>query len=585
MVIAEKIAVAETFSDWHEPATWPGGGVPGVDDVVTVNTAVRLSRDVEVAELRIEPGGRLLLDPTKAVRLASRGNVVVKGRLTMRPANPQTVHVLSFPAVNEAAFVGGGMAVVAGDVGLWIVEDGILDAVGSAKLAWTRLQGGVSAGASTITVREAPVGWQIGDRIAIVPTSPLRSDTSHSTDYDERAIAGISGQVVTLSAPTQFAHPEVAGRWTAEVLNLSRNVRIEGVPDGKAHVMFLHGHRPQTVAHVELTHLGPDKPHEGNGEPVSVLGRYALHFHFCGDGARGSVVEGVVAHDCGSHAFVPHSSHGITFRSCVAHRTRGEQFWWDPGDLTHDTVWERCLASRAEREGKSFSTTGFFLGAGARNVCRDSVAVGTQGPNSSGYFWNNGANGVWDFNGCLAHNMTVSGIRVWQNSSWIHTIRNTTIYHAKAQGVSHGAYRNSYHYDQLVIHGCGVGIVQTAQTGPSQDVDIDFDGTRGDQPIGQPLRFTGVQVTSCTLPLTLSNGALPAIGATVYRNCPFGSVLIAAPERSRGAWDFVNCGLTPNRVTIVKAPADGMLLRAQDGASAWEMDQSRTVRTIPPFTT
>src|SRR3989338_10373715 len=68
---------------------------------------------------------------------------------------------------------------------------------------------------------------------------------------------------------------------------------------------------------------------EGRGSDF-VLGRYALHFHMSGENNRGVVVEGVVARDIGSHAFVPHASHGITFRDTLSYNTAETPYWWDP---------------------------------------------------------------------------------------------------------------------------------------------------------------------------------------------------------------------------------------------------------------
>jgi hypothetical protein len=80
----------------------------------------------------------------------------------------------------------------------------------------------------------------------------------------------------------------------AEVLNLTRNVRIEGTPGGRSHV-FIRNDVPtiHTIRDVALRYLGPRKGKK------KVLGRYALHFHMCGASTKGSAVEATVVRDAG----------------------------------------------------------------------------------------------------------------------------------------------------------------------------------------------------------------------------------------------------------------------------------------------
>ena len=74
--------------------------------------------------------------------------------------------------------------------------------------------------------------------------------------------------------------------FAAEVLNLTRNVTLEGTPGGRAHV-FVRATGKQSLAGVAIRHIGPRQPAEESDAPV--VGRYPLHFHMAGDGSRGSV--------------------------------------------------------------------------------------------------------------------------------------------------------------------------------------------------------------------------------------------------------------------------------------------------------
>ena len=224
------------------------------------------------------------------------------------------------------------MAVLGSDVGLWVTGSGKLHAVGQAKSDWTRLTGSEGTAGNMITVENAS-GWRVGDQLVVAPSkAPTAADAHTAYSFHTIASVNTSTGVVQLNANLQNPHPEVAGKWTAEVMNLTRNVKIRGTDAGKAHVMFM-SNVNQTIKNVELTDLGPrqyDPGHLG-GEVQGVTGRYALHFHMMGDAARGSRVEGVAAHDIGNHTFVAHKSHGITFVDTIAHDTVHAAYWWDLG--------------------------------------------------------------------------------------------------------------------------------------------------------------------------------------------------------------------------------------------------------------
>ena len=407
----------------------------------------------------------------------------------MKPASLAIVHRILFEDVNESSFVGGGLEVVPGDVGLW-VRDGQLDLQGTPKTAWTRLAGGISSGTSTITLEAAPVNWSAGDDISIVPTEPPSVGDRSWEDFDLRALASISGASATLSSATTRAHPMVNGLWRAEVLNLTRNVRIEGSGNGsasptanhRAHI-WIRSDKPQIINHVAIRYMGPRKIGEDN-PTESILGRYALHFHHSMDGSRGSVVRGTVIRDAGSHAFATHMSHGVTLQDAISYNTWDEAYWWDPGDESHDIVYDRCVAAlvRYDPAYRGYGLTGFSINQGLRNVIRDSVAVGVQGNiDAAGFNWPEGAieshngDGVWNFSkGNIAHNNKVDGIFAWQNDVEPHVIADYLAYHNGEAGIDHGAYANGYHYENSVLYGNGEMALhlKAVSPGPNEETGV-----------------------------------------------------------------------------------------------------------------
>ena len=465
--------------------------MPGPADVAGVSQPVLLDVDAQVAGVQIAEGGELIFDPAASRTLTSTGNVVVAGALRARPADASVHHRVAFAGIDESRFVGSHtMAPIDSDVGLWVVTNGVLDLVGTPKKAWTNLASGADAGDATITVADAS-GWLPGDEIVVTPTESTQAE-GFAERQDRRVVQSVDGGQVTLDQPLEFAHPAVTVRegvtHTAEVLNLTRNVAVEGAPEGRAHVILLDIKAPQTISHVGLRHLGPQQAwtgDEGETGVQGVKGRYSLHFHMSHDATRGSVVDSVVAYDGGNHSFVPHLSHGITFRDCVAHDQAQSAFWWDPAEgeqdggavPTHDLLYERCVASHINTtDATEYETSGFVMGAGEGNVARGCVAVGLLGSDEAnpGYGWHPAsAGGVWTFEDNLAHNNEGSSIYFWINNTPPTLVDRFTGYHDR-HGIRAGSYTNLVSYRDTTVYGClEKGILVVAVPGaPEEQPDL-----------------------------------------------------------------------------------------------------------------
>jgi len=448
--------------NWSDARIWSSGKTPQPGQDVTIAAGHTVTYDRSAAKtlgkLRVE--GKLVFAPRESLEMNLQGNLIVAGVLRLHPAEDDVRHVITFREVDESAYVGGGMKVLDSDVGLWVTDDGRLDVAGSGKTPWTRLTGPAEAGQTTIAVENAE-GWQPGDRLQIVPTLPPTAGEDCWAGYDGVTVAAVEGNRVTVEPALKFDHPEVNGEWTAEVLNLTRNAVIQGTPEGRAHVIFLI-EKPQTIKNAELRHLGPRQQDDDGRFTHGVLGRYALHFHHNEDGSRGSVVDNVVIHSAGNHAFVPHDSHGVTFRRCITHNTFEDAYWWDPGkgNATDDVLFEDCVASlvRCDPPFRGPRLTGFNLRHGDGNEITGCVAVGVLGRgDSSGFHWPDpkAPIGIWNFHDNLGHNNKQNGIFTWQNTGDIHLVRQFAMYHNGRNGIEHGAYKNPYFYRDGILYGNG----------------------------------------------------------------------------------------------------------------------------------
>jgi G8 domain len=489
-----------TGARWSDPATW-GGSVPKPGDQVVVDHAVVLDTNPVVGSLRITPGGSLSFDPGASHVLESRGNVIVQGMLVMEPSAPAVQHRILFSGVDERKYVGGGMTPLDSDVGLWVMDNGMLHLCGSERSGWARAAAPLAAGDKAVMLDRDPTGWQVGDELTITP-----SDTG---GYETVHVTGISGRIVSIDTALATARPLFdVGRgrqFGAEVLNLTRNVVITGQPGKKAH-MFIHSMMEQDICHTTFQYLGPQQT--ASDGPHDVLGRYAVHFHHCMDGSRGSTIESCVVRDCGAHAYVPHVSNGVTFRDCVAHNTTDPAYWYDARDSSADTLWDGCVASATKHnEPFKYTNAGFVHGFGpdGRNTARNCVAVGVDG---SGFFWDADSESVWVFEDDLAHHCTEAGARVWQNDDLPHVITRFIAYRNDV-GVSHGAYGNAYHYSdcQLVGNASAAMTVAAVSVKPSNGLVFDrmlFDASGADYAVQ-----------------SMDGSAVGPFGETLYSSCTF----------------------------------------------------------------
>ena len=557
----EAVVQGATLVRWSDPATWKGK-IPGPGDIAKIDIGVLLDVDPTVAGVVIGPSGSLVFDPKATRTLTSKGNVIVRGRLTMRPAGSSVVHRLAITGAKESSFKGGGAIPLDSDVGVWVVSNGVLDAIGSARRGWIRAAGSIGKGARKITLADAPTGWRAGDEVVITPTRSPAVSSKQYAEYDTATISSVSGKTITLSRSTSYAHPKVdvgTGKaFAAEVLNLTRNVRIEGKPGARIHV-FMNSRKKQTLRFISARHVGPRQGTNG------VLGRYGIHFHMAGNGSRGSLVEGCVVREAGHHAFVPHASHGVTFRDCVAHDTMSSAYWWDPGagNATRDAVFDRCVSSYVHTDGPAFRLSAFWLGHGEGNVAKGCVAVGVLGDKTaSGFQWpedpgprEDGT--VWEFKDCVSHNNKVNGIFTWQNNLGKSVIDRFVAYHNGKAGIEHGAYKNVYQYKNSTLYGNGVaGAFVHAVSGdvvPLSFVNVVFDGVGKNQYAIMFERHTAApnrptRVTGCTF--------------KGYQKAAFG--FVDDKTKNEDTVDVVGCSFAGNEFWLSNQIDPASLIRVQD---------------------
>lgn len=491
-------------------------------------------------------GDSLIFDPNASTTLTIDAvNLIIEGGLQMRPANAGIIHTIRFINVNEAGFVGGAVggmgAPIDSDPGLWVMNAGVFDVVGTPKAGWNRTGDDAS--------------WQVGDEMFKTPWNV--------GDFTTFAAHTKGGALQSLVGPDGVTYKQ-------EAFNLTRNVRIEGTPGHNSH-LFIRTDVPQTIKWMATRYLAPRLPVAGQSISVKIRGRWGMHLHHLGNAGYDTLIEGVVVRDNGAHCFVPHGTFGPTFRDCIAFVFNEEAYWWDfevASDLSKDVVYDHCMAARfvpiPSFRGisvASFRMNAELLGSPLAGECFDCVAVGNMGAtNSSGFGWPSGPPdsslpqplGLWDFHDNISHNNRRDGIFFWSNDARDHRLQTTTCFRNGGAGIQTGAYRNQVRVEDLVLFANGDSFQ------PFCDFNVIATSAIPGNPAARPKAKGIIAPAIAFTERVLST--VPGVHGLLL-DCDFGTASVdenfskhnesAEATPRPGDWDLVRCGLEPGDWNVI----------------------------------
>jgi hypothetical protein len=481
---------ATTCESWCDPQTW-GGTVPTADTDVVVpdGKVVLVDCDAEAKTLTIEPGAAVVASRTTSATLTMHGNLVVTGRLDYGTPEDRiragVVAQIVFTGMSDADFVGtpstvfGGdefgpsadteLSVIDSDVGLWVIDSGRVTAAGEPKKAWSFLTESAGPGDAELTVEDA-AGWQVGDMVALTPTA-ARSEDEHYAQFDEAAIASVSGNTIGLDAAPAFAHAGCTDCMRrGEVANLTRNVVIRSADDtAHAHVMVAHRATLQLDS-VELRWLGPEWPEPVCGGPDR---RAAVYFHQLDDRSLDSYVRHTAIWGGDSGVVWVERTDGVEILDVVGYDTIGSGFrlFYDtsacgtrctdrdvaPADIviTDSMAAKVGVARRSEGCARIQHRHAAFVVSGDEGSgCVGCVATGNahigSGSDAAGFSWAEGGSGrpeAFVFSGNVAHNNNSHGSFIWHNGSNEEpAYEDNAFWSNEGFGLRFGAYGNAYRF-------------------------------------------------------------------------------------------------------------------------------------------
>ncbi|MEM7313923.1 MAG: G8 domain-containing protein, partial [Planctomycetota bacterium] len=329
--------------DWSEPANWANGVLPGDKARVHIPAGITVTVDrvdpTTYATIRVD--GTLRFAPNVNTEL--RVDTIVSSMHSRVEMGTQADPIRSdvkariviadcgeIDRINDPLALGRG-AILHGET---VIN-------GAAKTSWSTTSQAL-AGDRTLTLAQAPSGWQVGDSLVVAGT---RLDASGE---EVATIQSIDGNAVTLSAPLTEDHVPPAGDLSIHVANTTRNAVIQSESTAisrRGHVMFMHNPNVQ-IAHAGFYDLGrTDKSILPNpaeldedgqlvpGTGTNVQGRYSVHFHRQGVAANTpkARVEGSALVGSPGWGYVNHSSH-VDIVDNVSFDVFGAAFYTEAGD-------------------------------------------------------------------------------------------------------------------------------------------------------------------------------------------------------------------------------------------------------------
>jgi hypothetical protein len=344
---------------WSAAATWEGGRVPGAGDRVHVLMGHTVQYDVasEAVIRAINVAGTLRFARDRDTLLAT-GLLKIEASDTFSEDGFDCSH---FPDPKEshgprpALEVGSSAEPIPAQhtatIRLHYVDGlnrescpaivccaGRMDFHGAPlNRTWVKLGATAAAGTTEVTLAEPAADWQVGDRVVLTSTAWANHKDGQS---ESRRIAALDGLKLTLDEPLGHEHLASGGD-AGEIANLSRNVIVESAdPAGeRGHTMYHHG-SAGSISYAEFRHLGKR----------GVLGRYALHYHLCGNSMRGSHVIGASIWDSHNRWLTIHGTNYLVVRDVVGYQSIGHGFFMEDGTEVYNSL-DRCLAIAA-RSGR-----------------------------------------------------------------------------------------------------------------------------------------------------------------------------------------------------------------------------------------
>ncbi|WP_121970436.1 CAP domain-containing protein [Leptolyngbya sp. BC1307] len=427
MAAATPTHTAIKSGAWSDPQTWQNGRVPDANATALIKQGTTVTYD-QVSDARL----RTIINQGNLKFAANKDTQLLVETILNGPEGK-----LDIGAENQAVAADKKARIIftsdrtintqwdPTQLSKGLVSHGEVNIYGADKLDKVALAGDATASSSVLTFKQAPTGWQIGDKIVLGGTGYgwNGTDADNSRLQDEvLTVTAINGNQVSFVNDDiesgdrnvlRFDHTRsditATNQLSLYAANLTRNVSFEtengkNVPiDRRAHVMLMHSPKVN-VLNAGFYDLGRSDKSKvvddigknvdgSNGNGSNIRGRYSLHLHRTGadslDGQaallRGNAVVGspgwgIVQHD--SHAGLEDNIVFDVVGSGIVAESGNEIGWWTDNMVIKTTGAQgKGDSQRETRDNRfdfGFEGDGYWIQGAAQVKNKDNKAVSSN---------------------------------------------------------------------------------------------------------------------------------------------------------------------------------------------------------------
>lgn len=366
--------IAVRNGSWLDSQTWRNGQIPDNNARVLIPENIHVVysglADTRLFTLRVD-GELSFSDVTSSRMFVDTLVVDSKGSLTIGTEDAP----ISQDVTVDIIITDNGDIDVAWDSALLsrgIIAHGKTRMHGKVKTVHLKVLQDPMAGDQSIVLRDAPVGWNIGDTIVLAGThydgykfdNTIAAGRHFAPEDEVLTITQINGSAIHFNRPLEYNHDTPRSDLKTSVANYTRNITIQSELGAEAqvhhrgHVMFMHNNDVD-VRFVAFNELGrTDKSRlalNGSEFPTlladsNVKGRYPMHFHRTGVNniRHPGIAVGNAVFSSPGWGYVHHDSNAIMHDN-AAYNTFGAGFVAETGNEIG--AWSNNIAIYAKGTG------------------------------------------------------------------------------------------------------------------------------------------------------------------------------------------------------------------------------------------
>ena len=348
--------VALNSGDWFSTNTWENGLIPSDNAKVLIPEGIAVTyegeSDARLFTVRVD--GSLQFGRSANSKIVFDTMVIdADGELIIGTKNnpiPENINI-------DLVIANNGNIDVSWDPSLisrGLISHGNIEMHGNEKTTHGKVQIDPMKGATSITMKDAPDDWNVGDTLVIAGThyegfryANGQNNVFFPPEDDVVTITNVNGKTVSFTPALAFDHDTPRSDLKTSVGNYTRNITIRtengsaAKTNERGHVMFMHSNSVD-VRYVAFNELGrtdksgtPRNVNEFNPiTPTSnVKGRYSLHFHKLGvtDVTNPAMAVGNAVYGAPGWGYVHHDSNAV-LDSNVSYNTFGSGYVAETGN-------------------------------------------------------------------------------------------------------------------------------------------------------------------------------------------------------------------------------------------------------------